>query len=87
MHSISTNATGRPSGLPPFKVGSVVFVSFWVGDNGGHYEWRSTDGRRTAGRNTGKGSFWATCDGRNIGSHYVSLRAAMLASVAARAAA
>ena len=87
MHSISTNETGRPGGLPPFKVGSVVFVSFWIGDNSGHYEWRSTDGRRTAGRNTGAGTFWATSDGRNIGSHYVSLRAAMLASVAARLAA
>jgi hypothetical protein len=87
MRSISSNEIARPSGVPSFKIGGVEFVCFWVGDNGGHYEWRSTDGRRVVGRNVGKSTCWATCDGRTMGSHFLSLRHAMSASVAAKAAA
>lgn len=82
-----TSAPERPSGLPPFIIGGVTFRSYWIGDNGGHYEWRSADGRRKAGRNSGRATYWATIDGRPLGSRFLELKLAMYATTTARAAA
>jgi hypothetical protein len=83
----SVSVRERLAGLPPFSIGRVTFFSYWIGDNSGHYEWRSADGRRKAGRNIGSGTFWATCDGRPQGSRFLSLSLAMDAAAKARLAA
>jgi hypothetical protein len=83
----SISARERLAGLPPFTIGGVTFNSYWIGDNSGHYEWRSADGRRKAGRNTGSGTFWAMCDGRPQGSRFLTLSLAMYAAAKARRAA
>ena len=79
-----SSARERLSGLPPFTIGGVTFVSYWIGDNGGHYEWRSADGRRKAGRNSGSSTYWATIDGRPLGSRFLELKLAMAATAAAK---
>ena len=89
FHQADENVSARErlAGLPPFNIGGVTFNSYWIGDNGGHYEWRSADGRRRAGRNTGSGTYWATCDGRPQGSRFLDLSSAMNAAAKARLAA
>jgi hypothetical protein len=84
---VSVSAREKLAGLPPFTIGGVMFDSYWIGDNSGHYEWRSADGRRKAGRNTGSGTFWATCEGRPQGSRFLTLNLAMIAAAKARLAA
>jgi hypothetical protein len=64
-----------------FAIGNVTFRCHQV-DGGQRYEWRSTDGRCTAGRNPGKGSHWAKTEGASVGQSFPTLRAAMLAAVA-----
>lgn len=67
---------------PPFTVAGVTFRC-WVTDGGHRYEWRSTDGRCRVGRNVGNAMCWAIADGRVLGTHFASLKLAMIAAVRA----
>jgi hypothetical protein len=85
--SLSPPAAGRTSprrsSAPRFRVGGVKFEC-WIVDDGLRYEWRSTCGRATAGRNVR--TFWARADGRDLGKGFLTLRLAMIAAADALAA-
>lgn len=68
------------SAVPPFTLTGVVWRC-WVTDGGQRFEWRSDDGRLTAGRDGAE--YWARADGRLAGGRHTSLRAAMAAAIGA----
>jgi hypothetical protein len=86
----------QPLGAPPFAIGDVVFESWWVGDAGGHPEWRSTCGRLVAGRTTVPARYpeagatmvhawWAALDGKRSLAGYATSIGAMTAAITALA--
>lgn len=73
-------APDRLSSVPPFTLAGITWRC-WVTGGGQHYEWRSDDGRLTAGRSGAE--FWARADGFPCGEHHPSLREAMVAAIQA----
>jgi hypothetical protein len=74
--------TARPSTIPAFKILGVNFVC-WVVDDGQRYEWRAPSFNLFAGRNEGRGTYWASHGSRVLGRNFTSLRLAMIAAVQA----
>jgi hypothetical protein len=66
---------------PDFTLQGVIFRCQWIGDNGGHYEWQSLDGRLVVGRNSGSSSCWARVNGRSLGGHFKDLKTAMFSAI------
>lgn len=66
---------------PDFTLHGVTFRCQWIGDNGGHYEWRA--GSLVVGRNSGASTCWARADGKHLGAHFKDLKTAMFAAVRA----
>lgn len=73
--------TDHPNGQS-FTIANVTFRC-WIVEDGQRYEWRSLDGRLTAGRNVGLSTCWARAQGRHLGSHFKDLKTAMFSATQA----
>ena len=69
----------RLSTVQAFTERGIVFRCWIVTDDEGHerFEWKSDDNVCRVGTNVGNAMKWGACRGRVIGTHYVTLKAAM----------
>ena len=65
-----------------FSLSGETFTRTWVGDNSGRYEWTSSDGRLVCWREGRE--YNATLDGYAAKKRWLTLTAAMAASIMSR---
>lgn len=69
--------TNKRTGAKPISIGGVEWNCYHVGIL--RYEWRSEDGRCTAGSRS-SGTYWSTVDGSMLKTRFRSLKNAMIAA-------
>lgn len=71
-------------GIPEFKLKSGILFKCWTIAHG-RFEWRSTCGKFVVSRNEGVAACSAWRNGKLVGDHYGTLKAAMVAATGGEA--